>query len=110
MRLTVWCAVAATLTLGCRCLLGYKELCGHIIHGLDMLNIAESEHFVRLDNHGANGGGSACIIELHQGQIWAEAGSSGRGLRVVFEIAGARAPSTRGKRVAGAQPTALVLA
>ena len=31
MRLTVWYAVAATSTLGCRFLLGYKELCGHLI-------------------------------------------------------------------------------
>jgi signal transduction histidine kinase len=56
------------------------------------------ERFVRLDDRGANDRGSGLglaicrsIIELHQGRIWAESGSGGRGLRVVFEIPGAQA-------------------
>jgi two-component system heavy metal sensor histidine kinase CusS len=51
------------------------------------------ERFVRLDNHGDDNRGSGLglaicrsIIALHHGYIWAEAGSNGVGLRVVFEI------------------------
>jgi two-component system heavy metal sensor histidine kinase CusS len=51
------------------------------------------ERFVRLDNHGDDNRGSGLglaicrsIIALHHGHIWAEAGSNGVGLRVVFEI------------------------
>jgi len=59
---------------------------------------SEHEHifdrFVRLPStpdteHGGSGLGLAIcrgIIELHHGKIYAEAGSHGRGLRVVFEI------------------------
>jgi len=43
MRLAVWYAVAATSTLICRFALGYEQLRGHLIHGLDMLNAAEFE-------------------------------------------------------------------
>jgi len=55
------------------------------------------ERFVRLDNRGGDDKGSGLglaicrsIIELHHGRIWAESGTDGRGLRVVFEIPGAQ--------------------
>jgi hypothetical protein len=43
VRLTMWYAMAATSTLVCLFLLGYEQLRGHLIHGLDMLNAAEFE-------------------------------------------------------------------
>ena len=55
------------------------------------------ERFVRLDNRGGDDKSSGLglaicrsIIELHHGRIWAESGTDGRGLRVVFEIPGAQ--------------------
>ena len=38
MRLAVWSAVAATSTLVCLVLSGDRQVRGHLIHGLDMLN------------------------------------------------------------------------
>src|SRR5882762_8305963 len=40
-RLAVWYAFAATLTLACLFLAGYKLLETRLIHGLDLLNEAE---------------------------------------------------------------------
>jgi signal transduction histidine kinase len=75
------------------------------------------ERFVRLDNRGANDRGSGLglaicrsIIELHQGQIWAEAGSDGRGLRVVFEIPSAQPPISVRQGSAGAPSAAPAVA
>jgi two-component system heavy metal sensor histidine kinase CusS len=74
------------------------------------------ERFVRLDNRGANDRGSGLglaisrsIIELHQGQIWAESGSGGRGFRVVFEIPVAQ-PPLPAQESSGSQPNVPALA
>src|ERR1035437_817100 len=42
-RLAVWYALAATITLTCLFGAGYKMLENHLIHGLDLLNVAQFE-------------------------------------------------------------------
>jgi signal transduction histidine kinase len=69
------------------------------------------ERFVRLrsqantDYEGSGLGLAICrgIIELHHGRIYAEAGTNGRGLRVVFEI-----PAKTGGQLASLSSNALV--
>jgi two-component system heavy metal sensor histidine kinase CusS len=60
------------------------------------------ERFVRIVRPGTEGKGSGLglaicrsIIELHGGRIFAEAGVTGRGLRVVFEIPAVEAPPAK---------------
>jgi signal transduction histidine kinase len=68
------------------------------------------ERFVRLDNRGDDNRGSGLglaicrsIIALHHGRIWAEAGSNGLGLRVIFEIpaTGTSAETTKHSAASG---------
>lgn len=40
-RLAIWYALAATITLACLFVVGYRLLEKHLIHGLDLLNAAE---------------------------------------------------------------------
>jgi len=69
------------------------------------------DRFVRLNSPGraerdGTGLGLAIcrsIVELHRGRIYAESGSNGRGLRVVFEIPAQASPPPRGE----ASPSAL---
>ncbi len=50
-RLAVWYALAATLTLACLFLAGYQLLETRLIHGLDLLNVAEFKQIkARLGN------------------------------------------------------------